>query len=384
MIRNRVQESIHLDYKASAALTGRRGELSKDVSAFANSDGGVIVFGIEENNHLPIRVDSGVAHTELNREQIENQIQGNVAPRIAHLEILQIPISGTHSIYVVAVGRSERAPHQDRVNFRYYKRYNFKSAPMEDYEIQDVRNRAKQILPLVVVDIEIDQGAMFVLYVENVGDAAAIDLQFEFSEEITWSKGKPPQFTNGIRVLSKGRKLFFLYGVTFEVLNAESKFVKKFTVNVSYYNPTIGKRVSDSFDIDLTTFEHSLATRSELYRHGKQIEDALLKLVGKAERIEKCLASLQTIAGPTGLDLSFSTWRNVGQITKTEVTVAQIDPEGCDVYVFQEVLGVDINLAISLRHHFDTRSPASNLDTLQGLDQATKENLKKYFRVDPN
>lgn len=384
MIRNRVQESIHLDYKASVALTGKRNELSKDVSAFANSDGGVIVFGIEERDHLPIRIDLGVSHAELTREQIENQIQGNVAPRIAHLEILQIPISGTHSIYVVAIGRSEQAPHQDRVNFRYYKRYNFKSAPMEDYEIQDIRNRTKQILPLIVVDIEIDQGAMFVLYVENVGDAAAIDLRFEFSEEIIWSNGKPSQFTDGIRVLSKGRKLCFLYGVTFEVLNAESKFVKAFTVNVSYTNPTIGKRVSDSFDIDLTTFDHSLATRSELYRHGKQIEDALLKLVGKAERIEKCLQSLQTIAGPTGLDLSFSTWRNVGQITKTEVAVAQIDPEGCDFHVFQEVLGVDINLAVSLRHHFNTRSPASNLDTLKGLDHATKEKLKKYFRVDPN
>lgn len=319
MIRNQVQESIHLDYKASAALTGKRIELSKDVSAFANSDGGVIVFGIEEKDHLPIRIDSGVAHLELNREQIENKIQGNIAPRIANLEIIQIPISDTHSIYVVSIGRSERAPHQDRANFCYYKRYNFKSAPMEDYEIRDIRNRTNQILPQVVVDIEIDQGAMFVLYVENVGDAPALNLQFEFSEEIKWSKGKPPQFSNGIKVLSKGRKLCFLYGATFEVLNAESKFVKKFTVNVSYTNPQIGIRVSDSFDIDLTTFDHSLATRSELYRHGKQIEDALLKLVGKAERIEKCLESLQTIAGSTGLDLSFSTWRNVGQLLKTEI-----------------------------------------------------------------
>src|SRR5687767_4577739 len=47
LIDNDVQESLHLDYKRSAAL-GRtdpcRNELSKDVAAFANSDGGMIVY----------------------------------------------------------------------------------------------------------------------------------------------------------------------------------------------------------------------------------------------------------------------------------------------------------------------------------------------------
>lgn len=381
MIRNGVQENIHLDYKASAALTGKRSELSKDVSAFANSDGGVIVFGVEEKDHLPICIDTGIDHSELNREQLENTIQSNVAPRIADLEIIQIQISLTHSIYVISIGRSERAPHQDRVSFRYYKRYNFKSAPMEDYEIQDIRTRTKQVLPLVLVDIEIDQGSMFVLFVENVGEVAAVDLRFDFSEEITWPKGTPTQFSNGIKILSKGRKLSFMYGVTFEVLNAESKVVKNFTLNVTYTNPSIGKRVSDSFEIDLTTFNNSLATRSELYRHGKVIENALLKLVSKAERIEKSLESLQSIAGPTGLDLSFSTWRNAGLLAGSELAMPRIDPNNCDYQVFQEVLGIDVNLAVRLRNHFTYREPGSELEETEGLDSATMDRLKKYFDV---
>lgn len=46
LINNEVEENIHLDYKAAAALAKedkKRSEITKDVSAFANSDGGIIV-----------------------------------------------------------------------------------------------------------------------------------------------------------------------------------------------------------------------------------------------------------------------------------------------------------------------------------------------------
>lgn len=62
LIKNEIQESLTLDYKASASLgrdNERRKELVKDVSAFANSAGGQIVYGIEEVECKPVRVDGG-------------------------------------------------------------------------------------------------------------------------------------------------------------------------------------------------------------------------------------------------------------------------------------------------------------------------------------
>ena len=53
LIDNNVEESIHLDFKAAAALDKsekKKDEIAKDVSSFANSDGGVIVYGISEKD----------------------------------------------------------------------------------------------------------------------------------------------------------------------------------------------------------------------------------------------------------------------------------------------------------------------------------------------
>ena len=55
LIRDEVQESLTLDYKRSSALgkwNTERNNLSKDISAFANSEGGMLIYGMEENGHL--------------------------------------------------------------------------------------------------------------------------------------------------------------------------------------------------------------------------------------------------------------------------------------------------------------------------------------------
>jgi predicted HTH transcriptional regulator len=75
LINEPVPESLTLDYKRCAALDKRnperRTELSKDVSAFANSAGGTLVYGVEENNHIPVRIDDGYDPADVTREWIE-------------------------------------------------------------------------------------------------------------------------------------------------------------------------------------------------------------------------------------------------------------------------------------------------------------------------
>ena len=156
LVDGNVQEDLHLDYKRSAALAKAepcRLELSKDVSAFANSDGGLIIYGIAEgkDNH-PMGIDEGVNAVELNREWLEQTIVSNIQPKIDRLAIYPIPLPSKDKnrvAYVVSIPQAtSRAPHQAR-DKRYYKRYN--SVPMEDYEIRDIYRRAmtpEELLPL--------------------------------------------------------------------------------------------------------------------------------------------------------------------------------------------------------------------------------------------
>lgn len=161
LIKNRVQESLHLDYKDSRALSDNaRQEIAKDVSAFANADGGMIIYGIRENEHLPEAIDEGVDHTRFSREWLEQLILDNINPRVDGLHISQIPLTADRSAFAVKIPKSYRGPHQDQITKRYYKRYNFKSQPMEDYEINDLRTRRLVVSPLVNVDIDIQHGVM--------------------------------------------------------------------------------------------------------------------------------------------------------------------------------------------------------------------------------
>lgn len=147
LIENQIQESLTLDYKDSRSLgknDGKKNEISKDVSAFANSAGGVIIYGIQEENHLPKCIDEGVDPNEISKEWIEQIIDSRIQRKIDDIQIHSIPVKSDFSrvVYVVEIPQSFRAPHQAS-DKKFYKRYNFKSQPMEEYEIRDVSRRSE-------------------------------------------------------------------------------------------------------------------------------------------------------------------------------------------------------------------------------------------------
>lgn len=142
-----VEESLTLEYKSAEALSGseyHKKEITKDVSAMANAAGGTIVYGIRESSdpdrrHLPEMI-TPVNRTEFPREWLE-QVINSIRPRIEGIVIhaIQLESSENDVVYVVEIPQSHTA-HQAN-NHRYYKRFNFQSVPMEDYEIRDVMFR---------------------------------------------------------------------------------------------------------------------------------------------------------------------------------------------------------------------------------------------------
>src|SRR6266545_782136 len=163
-IVNEIQENLNLEYKSAKAVS-REGraivEISKDISAMANSQGGTVIYGVKEfdekeKRHLPARIDP-VDQTLFTKEWLEQIIVSNIRPKIQGLVIypIQIKPNPNDIVYVVEIKQSNTA-HQAK-DFRYYKRTNFQSVPMEDYEIRDIMNRAS--IPNVSITFGLYNGA---------------------------------------------------------------------------------------------------------------------------------------------------------------------------------------------------------------------------------
>jgi hypothetical protein len=144
LVTDQVQEGLQLDYKASGALaktSACMSEISKDVSAFANSAGGRIIYGITEVNNLPAAVDKGSDPAII--------INSRIQPRIGGVRIKPIPLASGGLAFVIDIPQATTfAPHQAD-NHRYYRRFNFHSVPMEDYEIKDAMRRSNVGAPYI-------------------------------------------------------------------------------------------------------------------------------------------------------------------------------------------------------------------------------------------
>lgn len=145
LIHKKLEESQYLEYKASGALINNdrnKKEISKDISSFANADGGMIIYGISEENHLPIAIDP-INRTNTTKEWLDHVIQ-SIRPILKGIIIHPVEINNDSDlvVYVVEIPKGETA-HQ-AIDKKYYRRHNFNSIPMYDYEIRDVMNRLKR------------------------------------------------------------------------------------------------------------------------------------------------------------------------------------------------------------------------------------------------
>lgn len=377
-----VQESLHLDYKESRALTNEKGrsEVSKDASAFANSDGGLIIYGIKEKGHVPIEIDEGVSATDMSRERLEQLLLSNVSPRIPGLEIALIPMSSDGSAFVVRVPKSVWGPHQDRKTHKYYRRYNFNSIPMEDYEIADVRSRQLEADVLVRFDAEENKGFFF-LVVENVGRSVASDVTFRFSPRLEWRGDLPPMLADGIPWFAPRQRFKFFYGSHIQVLAAGSKLAKSFDVELAYKHTGHDKLMIEKFKIDFSPYLGTWLHESEAMAASKKIGEAVGKLTTQLQAVERHLNQLAKLAGPSGLDIAVRTLRNIRHIRDGTDELEKLDPVSSGIEVFREALGVDIDLASRLDSHFWQSNTLRGIRELDGVDANLIEKIRRHFSV---
>ena len=150
-IDNEIEESTELEYKSMIKVPNKidrdkwKKELAKDVSAMANSNGGRIIYGIQEkcvdDRSIPGKL-TPIAKSEMNKDTLAQLVYAHITPKIEGLSITTIEFDKDSNIFVVDIPQSTTV-HQSRLTHLYYKRRNSSVYEMEDYEIRDAMNRQK-------------------------------------------------------------------------------------------------------------------------------------------------------------------------------------------------------------------------------------------------
>lgn len=144
LIANKLSENIEREYKETISIGKplERKELCKDVSAMANSQGGVIIFGLKETKRenmgsVPEALSPIIDHSL--KEVAQQVILDGVKPRM-EFRFYSTPASEGNGEYVfIEIHKSLRGLHMvtlDGKN-RYYIRRDFQCVPMTPFEIEE-------------------------------------------------------------------------------------------------------------------------------------------------------------------------------------------------------------------------------------------------------
>lgn len=141
LVGNGISESRTLDYKLELHEGGDSGkkELLKDLSAFANTVGGHLIYGIEEEGGIPKQmVGVDVGDFDKFKLHYENLLQTGVDPAIRGVEFHNIHLEEGKSIIVIRVPMSISRPHAVTIkgHFKFHARH---SSGVHQLEVDDLR-----------------------------------------------------------------------------------------------------------------------------------------------------------------------------------------------------------------------------------------------------
>lgn len=128
-------------------------ELGKQVSAFANSGGGFIVFGVNDNTRYLEPCMEKVGRQSM-VDFLSNLVEQSVEQPIINFKIHRIPFDTepTNAIFLIQIPDSPAAPHQAKDERQYYYRIFGHSKPAPHFHLELLRQR--QTSCIVVPKIE--------------------------------------------------------------------------------------------------------------------------------------------------------------------------------------------------------------------------------------
>lgn len=303
-------ENATLEFKSCRLFNQKNDKvfelLSKEITAFANSIGGVLIIGIEENDDRGISEVVPITDQKKHESWIEDGLLSRITPSL-HFSVNRIEIDEGH-ILVINVPASRNAPHQS-ADKRYYARRLFRVDQLLAFEIDDIRRRTVASAGGANLSVLFQSGAIS-FEIENTGIGPIFDIWIAIegieNNAIAreWTPGLSRPYTDPFKIIHPKEKRSFP-GAGFHFFQNHLEDQMDITL---HYTDEDEKKHQQTYTYYMKDFDSTTrfkAPQEELIEQGVQ----------NLERLEKTLSNLsrdihemrESAFLPSGFNLSKTT-----------------------------------------------------------------------------
>ena len=143
LIDTAAPESKIIDYKEKLNLEKPedRIEFAYDVSSFANTEGGHLIYGVAEGKGVPVDIPGiAIENADALKQQIENILRDSIDPRLPDIPIPPpIHLENDNFIQILYIPPSWKSPHMVKAGnrSRFYARNNSGKFQLDVHQIRD-------------------------------------------------------------------------------------------------------------------------------------------------------------------------------------------------------------------------------------------------------
>lgn len=114
LVNSQEPEGRNIEYKAAFYISTEDGkkEFLADISSFANTSGGFILFGVEEEKGIPTKVAGiEVENFDAEKLRIDNIVRDGISPRVPGIAMQPVLLKNGRYVFAIFVPKSYASPH---------------------------------------------------------------------------------------------------------------------------------------------------------------------------------------------------------------------------------------------------------------------------------
>ena len=142
LIDAKVPEGKTIEYKSEIPANG----LEKTAIAFANTAGGDMVLGVDEDGGFPIRLPGiNVDNLDETIRTLDHKYRAKAEPALPRIDFQPIKVAPHRYVLVMRVPRSWIAPHRTKEGNKFYIRHAASTDPMDIDEVRAAFARSEAV-----------------------------------------------------------------------------------------------------------------------------------------------------------------------------------------------------------------------------------------------